>query len=295
MSATGTTQTPTPVTPPKPEPPLLWPVKGAAYPNAGAILPFHRIIAYYGNFYAKGMGVLGEYPEVEMLRRFNIEIKKWNDADPQTPVIPAVDYIAVTAQGSAGRDGKYRARMPGDQIEKAITLANKIHGIVILEIQVGLSTVQIETPLLEKYLKNPIVHLAIDPEFSMKTGAKPGTVVGTVDATDINWAANYLAKLVRDNNLPPKVLIVHRYTQKMVTNYKNITTLPEIQLIMDMDGWGSPERKLGTYQAFEYLQPVQFTGFKLFYKNDLFAPSKRMLTPADLLKLRPAPVFIQFQ
>ena len=36
-----------------------WPVK-TVYPNAGAILPFKRIIAYYGNLYSKRMGVLGE-------------------------------------------------------------------------------------------------------------------------------------------------------------------------------------------------------------------------------------------
>ena len=36
-----------------------WPVK-TAYPEAGAILPFKRIVAYYGNLYSKKMGVLGE-------------------------------------------------------------------------------------------------------------------------------------------------------------------------------------------------------------------------------------------
>ncbi len=142
----------------------------------------------------------------------------------------------------------------------------------------------------------PQVHLAIDPEFAMApSGKKPGTVVGTVDATDINWAANYLAGLVRANNLPPKVLIVHRYTQAMVTNYKNIKPLPEVQMLMDMDGWGSPTRKIGTYQAYEYLNPVQFTGFKLFYKNDIFPPSPRMMTPTEVLKLTPRPSFIQYQ
>src|SRR5258707_7457756 len=34
-----------------------WPVK-TAYPIPGAILPFKRIVAYYGNLYSKNMGVL---------------------------------------------------------------------------------------------------------------------------------------------------------------------------------------------------------------------------------------------
>jgi ribosomal protein S2 len=35
------------------------------------------------------------------------------------------------------------------------------------------------------------------------------------------------------------VLIVHRFTQGMVTNYKKIKTVPEVQVVMDMDGFGA--------------------------------------------------------
>ncbi len=272
----------------------LWPVK-TVYPNAGAILPFKRIVAYYGNFYSKQMGVLGEYGTDVLLSKFRAEIATWEAADPSTPVMPAIEYIAVTAQGSAQKDGTYRLRMPDSQIDKALELAKKVNGIVILDIQVGLSTVQKETPELEKYLSMPNVHLALDPEFSMKTGAKPGTVIGTMSATDINWTTKYLASLVKKNNLPPKLLIVHRFTQPMVTRYKEIETPPEVQIVMDMDGWGSPIRKTGSYQAFIYPEPVQFTGIKLFYKNDLRPPSTRLMTPSEVLKLTPSPIFIQYQ
>ncbi len=274
--------------------PTLWPVH-AAYPIAGALLPFNRIVAYYGNFYSKGMGVLGQYPPDEMIRRLTAEVAKWNAADPTTPVIPAIDYIAVTAQGSPGAAGKYRLRMPDSQIDMALALAEKVHGIVFLEIQPGLSTFQTEIPQLEKYLKMPQVHLSLDPEFSMKSGAKPGTEIGTISAADVNWTAQYLANLVRTNNLPPKILVVHRFTMPMVTNYKSIVPLPEVQVVIDMDGWGSPAKKIGTYTNIVAKQPVQFTGFKLFYKNDLRAPSTRMLTTADILKLTPQPSFIQYQ
>lgn len=272
----------------------LWPVK-TVYPNAGAILPFNRIIAYYGNLYSTKMGVLGQYPEAQMLSKLNAEVKKWEDADPSTPVIPALHYIAVVAQGSAGKDGKYRARMPSTEIDKVLTIAAKINAIVFLDVQVGLSNVQTEVPLLEKYLKMPQVHLALDPEFSMKTGAKPGKVVGTLDASDINFASNYLANLVQENNLTPKILIVHRYTQKMVTNYKQIKTLPEVQIVMHMDGWGVQAKKINTYERFVQKEPVQFAGFKLFYKNDLFTKGTTMMTPESLLKLNPRPLYIQFQ
>jgi hypothetical protein len=274
--------------------PYLWPVK-AVYPNAGAILPFNRIVAYYGNFYSKGMGVLGEYPSDQLLAMLASTTAMWTAADPTTPAVPAIQYIAVVAQASAGKEGKYILRMPDDQIDHAIDLANQVHGIVILDVQVGMSTLQHELPLLEKYLAMPNVHLAIDPEFSMKFGNPPGTVIGTFDAADINYAAQYLASIVQANHISPKILVVHRFTQDMVTNYKNIQPLSEVQIVMDMDGFGSKEKKYGTYSRVINPEPVQFTGIKLFYKNDIKPPSTGMLSPAEVLKLTPSPIYIQYQ
>lgn len=287
---TTTTVMPPPITPK----PLLWPVK-TVYPKPGALLPFNRVIAYYGNLYSKGMGVLGQYPEDEMLAKLEVEKKKWEAADPTTPVIPALHYIVVTAQGSPGEAGKYRLRMPDTEIDKVLAMAAKIDAIVFLDIQVGLSNLQSEIPRYEKYWKMPNVHMGIDPEFSMKTGAKPGKVVGTYDAADINYAANYLADIVKANNLPPKILVVHRYTEKMVTNYKLIKPLPEVEIVMHMDGWGGAAKKLNTYKQFVATQPVQFTGFKLFYKNDVLEKGTVMMTPEQLMKLNPRPSYIQYQ
>lgn len=272
----------------------IWPV-GTAYPNARALLPFKRIVAYYGNFYSKAMGVLGEYPADQMLAMLASTTNMWTAADPSTLAVPAIHYIAVVAQATAGKDGKYILRMPDDQIEHALDLANRIQGLVFLDVQVGLSTLQTELPMLEKYLKMPQVHLAIDPEFSMKYGNRPGTVIGTFDAADINYVAKYLAGIVLDNHLPPKMLVIHRFTQAMVTNYKKIQPLPEVQIVIDMDGFGSKELKTGTYTRVIYPEPVQFTGIKLFYKNDIRPPSTGLFTPEEVLQLTPAPIYIQYQ
>jgi hypothetical protein len=272
-----------------------WPVKGAPYPLPGAILPFKRILAYYGNLYSKKMGILGELPPREMIAKLKGEVKAWERADPKTPVQPALHYIAVVAQGDGGKDGKYRYRMPFKQIDSVLTLAKMAKAIVFLDVQVSLSNIQAELPLLEKYLIMPHVHFGMDPEFSMKDGSKPGKKIGTYDAADINFASNYLAGLVKKYNLPPKILVVHRFTEKMVTNTKNIKLRPEVQVVMDMDGWGEPDLKFGTYRHFIAPQPVQFTGFKLFYKNDIKKPPHHMLTPAEVLKYKPAPMYIQYQ
>ncbi|MEN0054205.1 MAG: hypothetical protein AAGC65_11075 [Mucilaginibacter sp.] len=272
-----------------------WPVKTQAYPLPGAILPFNRIVAYYGNMYSKNMGVLGQYEPKEMLARLKGEVKVWEAADTLTPVIPALHYICVTAQADAGRNGLHNLRMPFSQIDKVLDMAKQINALVFLDIQVGYSTVQTELPLLEKYLRMPNVHFGIDPEFSMKEGSVPGKRIGTFDAEDINYVSGYLGSLVKKYNLPPKVFVIHRFTKRMVTNYKDIKLRNEVQLVMDMDGWGGPDLKKGTYQYFIAQEPVQFTGFKLFYKNDIKNVPHRMLTPKEVLNLKPSPIYIQYQ
>jgi hypothetical protein len=272
-----------------------WPVKTPFVPMPGAILPFKTIIAYYGNLYSKQMGILGELPRDQMLAKLKSEMAKWKAADSTLDIQPALHYIAVTAQQAPGAAGKYRLRMPFKEIDKVLDMAKEINAIVFLDIQVGKSTIQQELPEFEKYLKMPNVHIGIDPEFSMKTGHAPGKVVGSYDAADINYATDYMAKIVRENNLPPKILVVHRFTQRGVTNYKNIKTQPEVQVVMHMDGWGSPARKINTYKMFIHKEPVEYTGFKLFYKNDVIRSKARLMTPEELLALKPRPVYIQYQ
>jgi hypothetical protein len=272
-----------------------WPVKNTPYPLPGAILPYYRVVAYYGNMYSKNMGVLGRYPPKVMLEKLKTEVKNWEKADTATPVKPALHYVCVTAQAEAGAGGRHNLRMPLSQIDKVLEMAKPMDALVFLDLQVGFSTVEKEVPLLEKYLKMPNVHLGIDPEFSMKEGSIPGKRIGTFDADDINYVTNYLASLVKKYNLSPKIFIVHRFTKKMVTNYKNIKLHPEVQFVMDMDGWGDPDLKKGTYRYFIAGEPVQFTGFKLFYKNDIEKPPHRLLTMKEVLQLKPAPIYIQYQ
>jgi hypothetical protein len=272
-----------------------WPVKHD-YPVPGAVLPFNRIVAYYGNLYSKQMGALGEFPKAQMLSKLQGEVKRWTEADSLLPAIPALHYIAVTAQVSPGKGGTYRLRMPHSQIDTVLAWAKEINALVFIDIQVGLSSLQQELPEFEKYLSMPHVHFGIDPEFSMKGGQRPGKAVGTFDAADINYATSYLAGLVKQHNLPPKILIIHRFTQGMVTNYKSIKLQPEVQIVMDMDGWGIPAKKVNTYKQFIFREPVQFTGFKIFYKNDTQKSGvAKEMQPADVLKLVPKPVYIQYQ
>ena len=270
-----------------------WPVHTPAY-AAGALLPGHRIVAFYGNPLSRRMGILGELDPEPMLAQLDHEVAAWRAADPTTPVLPALHLIATVAQGSAGRDGRWRARMGDSLIAKVIRWADTRNALVFLDIQVAKSTIREELPPLLKWLERPNVHLGIDPEFSMKDGSNPGKRIGTYDAADVNYVQGVLAQLVRDKHLPPKVLVVHRFTRRMVTNAHSISFTPNVQVVMDMDGWGDPTLKISSYRAYVRDEPVQFAGFKLFYKNDIKSGAK-MLVPGEVLRLWPKPLYIQYQ
>ena len=274
-----------------------WPVR-TAQQLPGSILPSRRIVAFYGNPLSKRMGILGELPPDQMLAKFDKEIAAWQKADPATPVQPALHLIAVVAQGAPGRDGKYRLRMTDSLVDLVSSWAAKRNAIVFLDVQVGHSTVQEELPRLVPLLKRPNVHLGLDPEFSMKQKkgekSKPGDRIGTMDASDVNYAIGLLADIVKQNNLPPKVLVVHRFTRNMLTNAKQIKLDPRVQVVINMDGWGQPWLKYDSYRAYVEAEPVQFTGFKLFYHNDT-KKGDPILTPSEVLLLNPKPHYIQYQ
>jgi hypothetical protein len=261
----------------------------------GSILPAKRIVAFYGNPLSKRMGVLGELATPDMLAKLDREVAAWNAADPEHPVQPALHLIAVVAQGTPGVAGKYRMRMDSALIEKVYGWAKAKNAILFLDVQVGQGTLQEELPRLTPFLSRPDVHLAIDPEFSMKHNDVPGTRIGTFNAEDVNYASGLLRDLVTQLHLPPKILIVHRFTRDMLTGYKRITLDPRVQIVINMDGWGPPALKRESYRAYVYSYPVEYTGFKLFYHNDTKKKGSTLMTPADVLSLNPRPIYIQYQ
>ena len=268
----------------------LWPVKTPP-PLPGSILPEHRIVAFYGNPLSKRMGILGELPPDEMLARLEKVATEWAATDSGQKVLPALHLIATVAQGYPGPARKYRLQMPDSVIRRVAGWAETRGWLLFLDIQVGVSNVEDELEVLVPYLRQPFIHLALDPEFAMKDGKRPGTDwMGRMDASEVNHAVGVLARIVEEHQLPPKVLVVHRFTRNMLTNASQIRLDPRVQVVIDMDGWGTPGSKMGAYRWFVVRHPVQYTGFKLFYKND-----KPMMTPQQVLELYPKPVYIQYQ
>lgn len=277
-----------PVSPPV-DSALRWPV--LPIPGAGAVLPAERIIAYYGNPRSTRMGILGQIPPAQMMARLDSTALGWARADTTRGVKPALHLIVTVAQAGPGADGKYRLRMPESLIDTVHSWARSRGWLLFLDVQTGRSSVAAELPRLRKWLADPSVHLALDPEFAMPAGQVPGKRIGTMDAAEINHAIGFLEGIIDSLGLPPKVLVVHRFTDRMVTNASRIAGSGSVQVVVDMDGFGAPQLKLSTWRRVIVREPVQYTGLKLFYKND-----KPLLTPEEAIRrFKPAPLYIQYQ
>ena len=270
------------------ETPYLPPSQPA--PRPGALLPWNRVVTYYGNPLSKKMGILGELPPAEMMAGLEREAAAWGKADPSTRVKPGLELVATVASAEPGPDGLYRVRMPEAVINTVIGWARSKGWLVILDVQVGRASVKDEVAHLRPFLESPDVHLALDPEFDMPPGKVPGKRIGTMSARDVNAAVGLLASMVEKKGLPPKLLLVHRFTESMLTGAAAVRPDPRVQVVVVMDGYGAPALKRLVYRIAIRREPVQFAGIKLFYKND-----RPLMAPAEALTLTPGPSVVIYQ
>jgi hypothetical protein len=225
-----------------------------------------------------------------MMARLEETAKRWEAADTSRPVLRALHLIVTVAQAHPGERGLYRLQHGDALIGKVAAWADSRGWLLFLDVQAGRSPIAAEIPRLLPWLRRPNVHLGIDPEFAMPPGKVPGKRIGTLDASDVNQVQALLAKLVDEAGIPPKILVVHRFTEGMLTRERDVTLDPRVQVVIDADGFGAPALKQNIFGLVVTRRPVQFAGLKLFYKND-----KPMLTLAQVLAMQPIPLYIQYQ
>lgn len=265
-------------------------------PIEGAILPNKRVISYYGHPNSDQMGILGEYPKEEVLRLLREQAAAFEAADPSRPTVVAFELIATVAQNWPGEDGTYVAYTGDEIIQEYVDFVTANDMILILDLQIGLDTVPNQIEMVRKWLELPNVHLALDPEFSMKgneivpNDRIPGEFIGEMNGHDINVAIQMVDEIVRSKGIPPKIFIVHQFEEDMIYNKDVITPLPGVDFVLDMDGFGAQEAKLANYDHFVRDQLIEYGGIKLFYKQD-----DPLLSPEQMVVLDPPPLVIIYQ
>jgi len=246
------------------------------------IFPNVRVVAFYGNHQTSLLGVLGETGPEAAAQRVKAAAAPFSE--PGRPAVGAFELIATVAQASAGVDGNYSAPSRIEDLQRWIDVAADEGLYVILDIQPGRSDFLTESKRYQELLLQPHVGLALDPEWRMTASQRPGQVVGSVTAAEINAVSEWLSDLVTDNGLPEKMFIVHQFQVRMIKNREQLVDRPGLATIIHADGFGGRAIKLQTYSIIQARRPF-WNGFKLFIDEDTW-----MFQPADVLGFTTVPV-----
>lgn len=262
-----------------------------AIPTRASVFDSAQVVSFYGYPGVGVMGELGLHSPSGAAAAISRLAAEYDALNGTREVLPALHLIVAVAQRHPGYDGLYLQRMEDDLLREYVEAAREAGILLFVDVQIGWSDALTEVMLLEDVLREPFVHLALDPEFATRSfGTAPGISIGTIGAADVNGVQHYLASLVREHDLPPKVLVLHQFLQGMLTGVDYYHDVPEVDVTIDMDGFGSPYVKLTKYDMYARADYAERAAIKLFYHWD--AP---LITPATLMGLEHPPDLVIYQ
>ena len=250
-----------------------------------------RIVAYYGYPEEPRLGILGELDQKELIERINNDIYDLQVYSKDKDVLGALHIIVAVAQDKETNDGTYLERIPTELLDRYINFAEQNNLLVFLDIQIGWANIIDEIKIIEKYLKKNYVHLALDPEYA--TGNQkmvPGKIIGSVSGAEINAAQDYLNQIIMPETDYKKTLMIHRFNTIMINNEDDIIDYKNIELSIDMDGFGNKSAKKTNYDIFALKSYSEIPAIKLFYDWDT-----PLFTNKELMEFTNPPNIIIYQ
>ena len=265
------------------------PAQLAELPGGGRrIFPGRRIVAFYGNPADDELGELGIGPPSQAGRRLLRQARAYER--PKRKVLPAMELLVGIANADPGDDGLYLRRERPAVIRRYLRAARGIGALLVLDIQPGRARFLPEAKRLERWLREPDVGLALDPEWHVGPGEIPGQVIGSVDAADVNAVARWLDRLTGEAQLPQKLFVVHQFTEDMIQGKQLLRPHRNLATVLNTDGFGTAVVKKAKYREFAKGAPWTFDGFKLFYREDV-----GLMTPRQVLRMRPSPDVVVYE
>lgn len=260
-------------------------------PGNSSIFSGTQVISFYGFPGIPFMGALGLYSPAGAITAVSEIADQYDAVNGDLGVVPAVHPIVAVAQTSPNGDGSYLGRMDASVISGYVEAARASGALVFLDIQIGWADPLTEVQRLEPFLREPFVHLALDPEFATKIyGEVPGSVIGSLGASDVNRVQAYLAQLVREEGIPPKALVLHQFNGIMLLDPTAYHDVAEVEIVVDMDGFGGPEIKTRHYGFYALASYSEVPAIKLFFDWDV-----PLMSPATINSLSTAPGLVIYQ
>ena len=261
----------------------------AELPRGGRrIFPDFRVVAFYGAPQDEQLGALGIGTPAAAGKRLERVARSY--AKKTRPVLPAFELIATIATAAPGADGMYRMHQTDEVIGEYLSAARAAKALLLLDIQPGRGDFLSEVRRLERWLREPDVGIALDPEWHVKPGEVPGQVIGSVTAEQVNAASEYVSRFVVDNNLPEKLFVVHQFTSDMIENKDRVAKQSGLAVTMNVDGFGNRANKISKYAQFTSERTRFHDGFKLFYEEDT-----DVMSPGAVLQMRPPPDLVVYE
>ena len=248
------------------------------------LFPRYTVVGFYG---MQGLDVLGDGPPEQVAERL-LEVAG-PYARPGHPVMPMFELIATVAHPFPTPSGLYRTHQEDEIVQRYLKAVRRIKGVLVLDVQPGRDDFLGPLRHWERYLREPDVGIALDPEFAMGPGQVPGRQLGRTNAAAINRASAYVAGIVRRHRLPHKLFMVHQFRDSMIGDKAKIVIRPGLAMTWNADGYGVRSAKLDDYRS--YTRDRRFhPGLKLFYENDV-----DLMRPREVLKLKPVPRVVNYQ
>jgi len=295
VAARGSSRSPSPTgsTSPGASPGSSAAAGGSELPRGGReVFPRYRLVGFAGAPGSAAFGRLGignlddRVAEIEKLARSYRAGRE---------VLPVLELIAVVVQAHPGDDGLYRVRIGDDVIGRYLAAARRHHALLLLNIQPGRARFVDEVHALARWLREPDVGLALDPEWAVGPGQTPGRMFGSTTGAVIDEVSAYVDGIVRANHLPQKVLVVHQLNPGIVRGFEKVRARDGVVVIKSVDGIGSAGAKITTWKRLvKHLPPALHPGFKLFFDEDTRG-GLELMTPSQVLALRPQPEYVLYE
>ncbi len=244
--------------------------EAAPPPLPASALETHQVVSYYGYPSVGVMGELGLHDAVDAAVRIKQLAAEYDALNGSRDTVGALHLIVDVAQANQTDDGLYLDKMSKQQIAEYVEVARDYGILLFLDLQIGWSDPLEDTRRLEWFLREPFVHLALDPEFATERfGYAPGLVIGALDADEVNAVQDFLADLVVDAGIPPKLLVLHQFKPGMLIEPERFDDVPEVEITIDMDGFGGMGAKISGFERYARADYAERSAFKLFYHWDL--------------------------
>ena len=261
----------------------------AGLPRGGRrIFPDFRVVAFYGAPQSRQLGALGIGSPASAGRRLERVARGY--ARKTRPVLPAFELISTIATAAPGADGLHRTHQTDAVIARYLRAARAARALLVLDIQPGRADFLTEVRRLDRWLREPDVGIALDPEWHVGPGEVPGKVIGTVSAEQVNAASEYVSRFVIDHDLPEKLFVVHQFTSGMIAGKEGVVKRSGLAVTMNVDGFGDRANKISKYVQFTSELARFHDGFKLFYEEDT-----NLMSPGAVLDLRPPPDLVVYE